>query len=144
MKEWRIYCTASWHFFSETSRAPSNWSMPWVGQTSFLQMELWASYENLFSVNALSRANLISTIKINEIARVNVVSMPWVGQTSFLRPQETDRKSPFAIVSMPWVGQTSFLRRLWRCRQSCCADCVNALSRANLISTFRQFGSPPV
>ena len=86
--------------------------------------------------------------------------MPWVGQTSFLRGKTipcsicetpcqcpgsgkphfyiapTPQKGDYYVgVSMPWVGQTSFLLAERGKMLITNNMCVNALGRANLIST---------
>ena len=85
--------------------------MPWVGRTSFLRHVGNPSPSKLVCVNALGRANLISTgigilafgvalQRVNALSRANLIS------TTAEAPE------PYAVLG-----------------------CVNALSRANLIST---------
>ncbi len=84
--------------------------MPLNGLTSFLQGLVWLLNGKMKCVNALKRANFISTeVALGTVKDRLYVSMPLNGLTSFLR-------------CVKWAKKGT-------------DKCVNALKRANFIST---------
>ena len=138
--------------------------MPCLGLTSFLHQEL-VNFVGavIIRVNALSRANLISTDRRrrSKNRQLRPVSMPCLGLTSFLHYSGINSRKEFIIgrvnalsqanlistfeelfdapanvlVSMPCLGLTSFLLIDPPYYGQGKRLCVNALSRTNLIST---------
>ncbi len=121
-------------------------------------MDLILRLASLIGVNALSRAILISTCitwrMFVELTRCQCpisgdphfyksydctvrstesVSMPYLGRSSFLHVNESPCNWK-NCVSMPYLGRSSFLRIINK-KMSVEEKCVNALSRAILIST---------
>ena len=109
--------------------------VPSVGQSSFLRLKLTVLTFGSGCVNALSRANLISTgwcrsrrwfrRCVNALCRAILIST-----------RQLHLHNRGSNVSMPSVGRTSFLLRTtqhWACEK---IQCVNALCRAILISTL--------
>ncbi len=91
--------------------------MPCLGLTSFLPLNCVSLHVLLQScVNALSRANLISTFCLKwEKYMEKEVSMPCLGLTSFLRNEDGSIMENEHGVSMPCLGLTSFLQRMGLC-----------------------------
>ena len=85
-------------------------SMPYLGRTSFLLMELLWGILHHSSVNALSRAHFISTLYRFLYERRWTVSMPYLGRTSFLQIITDGKIVRDDFVSMPYLGRTSFLQ----------------------------------
>ena len=111
--------------------------MPLVGQILFLPLTVLLLAGKGWCVNALSRANPISTTSrtlaealkscVNALNRAILIST-W----RFVLQLGTAE-----VVSMPLVGQILFLLRSSWTRSWLCL-CVNALSRANPISTDQE------
>ena len=91
-------------------------SMPSVGQSSFLLPD----FKEIFFTGAMCQC-------------------PQSGDPHFYEKCSSDQCIDGGIVSMPSVGRSSFLRQELKLNE-CFENCVNALSRAILISTSQKGG----
>ena len=140
-------------------------SMPYLGLTSFLRIERrWELCGKMCQCPISGSRHFYHSDARGGKTQRNV-SMPYLGLTSFLQRRRCKRGRCKKTVSMPYLGLTSFLQLIiirkkndfmcqcpisgsrhfyWQATLFLALTilCVNALSRAHVISTNRNWGGP--